>query len=142
MLKAVNDAVQHRWVGIPFDRSPLVKGEQAHEKEAEEEDDGAAPENLPDDGGIAVSARAARREREVSGNSDDKEEERENEIRRCPPVPWRVTEWREERAPASGVVHQQHCGDGQAAENVERQQALPNGSTHSSSEWSWFPRCP
>jgi hypothetical protein len=43
VLKAVNDAVEHRWVGIPFDRSPLVKREEAHEKEAEKEDDRAAP---------------------------------------------------------------------------------------------------
>ena len=73
---------------------------------------------------VVVAARAARVEREVRRDADDEQEEREDEVGRRPPVPRRVLERRVDRAPRARIVDEQHAGDRQPAEDVEREQPL------------------
>ena len=103
---------------------------EGREQPAKEDDQGAAREHLAKDRALIVPASAPRIGREMCRDADDEQEEREDQVGRRPPVPGGVRERRVDRAPASGIVHEQHAGDGRAAKDVEGKQALARGRCH------------
>lgn len=72
---------------------------------------------------IALAMFRARAERQVRGNPDDEEKEREDEISECPPVPHAVSELVVRGARVTGIIDQEHPDNREAAKDVERAKA-------------------
>ena len=86
-----------------------------------ERDDAQCPQQHPAAQRRRVAAGIdARAERERDRHADDEEEEWEHEVGRCAAVPRRVFERREHMAPVARVVDEQHRGDRQAAQRIDR----------------------
>src|ERR1700674_268747 len=60
-------------------------------------------------------------------DTNDEQKEREDQIGRRPPIPFRVLERRKDRAPGTGVVDEEHSRNGESAKDVERKQTLAPG---------------
>ncbi len=65
-------------------------------------------------------------EGEDQRDSDDEEEEREDEIGRRPAIPFGMFQW-PVRMIVSGIIDQDHGGDGDATEEIERGEASGGG---------------
>src|SRR5690606_33255886 len=89
---------------------------------AQHEEDGRADERVPDDARIALAATPPARDGEGQGDADDEQEEREDPVGGRGAVPRYVLEHLVALAGAALLVHEQHRGDGHAAEDVERVQ--------------------
>jgi hypothetical protein len=91
----------------PPDVSPLEEREGV-EHEPEEEDQEPAPYHLPHDRPVVGAAGAPGAERQLGGDADDEEEEREDQVGGRPPVPRGVLERRVDVRPRARVVDEQH----------------------------------
>jgi hypothetical protein len=118
MLCAIDDAIPPRWISQTFDGSVLIEGERRHQK-AEEIDDRAAAKYLLYERTVVITARASALKGYPGGDSNDKKEERKNQISRSPSIPLCVLEGWVDRAPRTGIVDEQHPRDSEASEDVE-----------------------
>ncbi len=75
------------------------------------------------EGLAAVAFCRAGVEREDDGGADEKEEGWEDEVGEGPAVPGGVVEGREDVGPVAGIVDQDHEGDGDAAQEVDGEDA-------------------
>ncbi len=99
----------------------LVEGELP-QRDPQAEDDQGAPDDLGDDTATSFGIIQPLREGEGDRDADDEQEEWEDQVRCGPAVPFGVSERRIERPGRSGVVDQDHPGNRQATEDVERRQ--------------------
>jgi hypothetical protein len=97
---------------------------EAVDEEPEQKDQRTAPDDLGANGPIVVAAGAPRAEREVRRDADDEQKEREDEVGRRPAMPGGMLERRVYRFPGPRIVHEEHAGDGEPPEHVQRQQPL------------------
>src|SRR4051812_37933941 len=108
----------------PRNITPLVTRTQRHQK-SERVDDQAAADYLSDDRAVFRAVRSARIDRQICSDADDEKKKWKNQIRRRPAIPLGVLERRINRRPRPRIVHEEHSGDRQSAEHIEREQPLP-----------------
>src|SRR5512138_656986 len=111
------------------DVAPGEERKPAHQ-EAEQEDQESSSDDLSPDRRVVITARLPCGEREVRRDSDDEQEERKDQVSRRPAVPGGVLERRVDRAPRPWIVDEQHAGDREAAEHVERHEPLARRRGH------------
>ena len=75
-------------------------------------------------------------EGEDDGHADEEEEAGKDEIGEGPAVPWSVVELRVDVGPVSGVVDEDHEGDGDAAESVDGENAGWSGCCGGAGPWN------
>src|SRR5262245_35404547 len=74
------------------------------ERDANERNQGAAPQDPQDERTVVRSAPSARLVRKGCADADDKQEEWKDEVGGCPSMPWGVLEWRIDGRPTTRVV--------------------------------------
>jgi len=115
------DALQH---SVDTERGEREVREAVDHQAECEKDEGAA-QDAADQGGFGVSALETLREREDDGGADHEEEAGENEVGGRPAVPRGVAEG--VVGGGAVVVDHDHEGDGDAAGEVEREDARRRG---------------
>jgi hypothetical protein len=106
------------------DQSTVVERKPGEEQAESEEEDGPPHDLKMKRPPVAAGPRQAPGEGVGDGHADGEEKEGKDEVGRRPAVPFGVEERPVRLVPVAGVVDQDHGGDGQAAEDVERAQAL------------------
>lgn len=94
------------------------------------EDVEAAAEDVEGQGAFRVAAGDAGAEREDDGAADEKEKVGEDDVRKCEAVPGGVVELGVGVGPVAGIVHQNHEGDGETAEDIDGEDTLLHGVHH------------
>ena len=116
----------------------------------EREDFEAAKDDVAGERLAAVAFGGAGVERKDDGGADEEEEGWEDEVGEGPAVPGGVVERVEDVVPIAGIVDQDHEGDGEAAEEVDGEDAgragdfllgdLGRGGWESRGHWNDFTR--
>jgi hypothetical protein len=104
-----------------------IEARESVQDDAQAEDRQRATQHLDDELTAVGPALHVLDERQGDRDADDEQEEREDEVGRRPAVPGGMAERPVHVAPRTGIVHQNHPGNGDPAECVEREQALGAG---------------
>src|SRR5262245_43589716 len=99
-----------------------MKVREAVEKQAQSEDDRAALDDFEIQIAFDAALFDAPCKRERDRDADDEEKEWKDEIGRRPAIPLGVFQWPVDAGPRAGIIYQHHCGDSDAAKDVERDQ--------------------
>ena len=99
-------------------RRQQAEGKGDHQ-ETEPDDNGRTPDHVAEQRRAIRPILAAAGEGKSQRHAHDPEEAGENHVGRRPAVPGRMLQWRIEGAPRTGIVHEQHAGDGRTAKGIE-----------------------
>src|ERR1019366_5227333 len=101
-----------------------VEVRECGEEHLDGEDGYRATEHVEGEHALGVAAGDAGLKREDDGRADEEEEVGKDEIGKGESIPFCVIELRVDVAPVAGIVDENHEGDGEAAEDVYRKDAL------------------
>lgn len=93
------------------------------EEEIDSEDDGRPAEDVKGQGAARFPSADAGLEREDDGGADDEEEVGEDEVGKGETVPFSVVQLRIGVGPVTGIIDQDHEGDGDSAKDVDGEDA-------------------
>src|SRR5882724_63742 len=96
---------------------------KAGQELTQQKNDRGTIEHFEKEGPAAVTAFDALAERQRDRHPNDEQKEREDQIGRRPAIPFGMFQRPIDMRPRTGVVHQNHAGDRQAAEDVEKEQS-------------------
>ncbi len=98
------------------------------EEELDGEECGCAANHVKGECAFAIAACDAGLQREDDGGANQEEEVGEDEVGESESIPGRVIELSVDVGPVAGIVDQDHEGDGEAAQDVDGEDAAEGGS--------------
>ena len=104
-----------------------VEVREGAEEHLDGEDGDGAAKHVEGERALAVASCDAGVEGQDDGDADEEEEVGEDEVGEGEAVPCGVVELRVDVAPVAGIVDEDHEGDGEAAEDVDGEDALRSG---------------